>query len=62
VGCNKKEEEAISMVDVPTKEDFNALVLRVTTLEQLIAALQTAIPDDVKEALLKVLEWLKGTV
>jgi hypothetical protein len=62
VGCNKKEEEAISVVDVPTKEEFIALIARVTTLEQQIAALQEPIPQDVKDALTKVLDWLKAAV
>jgi hypothetical protein len=59
---NKKEEEAISVVDVPTKEEFEALITRVTTLEEVIIALSEPIPQDVKDALIKVLEWLKGTV
>jgi BMFP domain-containing protein YqiC len=45
------------MVDVPTKEDFDALTARVAALEA-----KLEIPQDVKDALLKVLEWLKATV
>jgi hypothetical protein len=62
VGCNKKEERAINVVDVPSKDEFDALTARVTALEQALATLQQPLPQDVKDALLKVLEWLKGTV
>jgi hypothetical protein len=50
------------MVDVPSKDEFDALTARVTALEQALATLQQPLPQDVKDALLKVLEWLKGTV
>jgi hypothetical protein len=58
------------MVDVASREEFDALAARVTAaetglvmLESIVADLQvTPMPQDVKDALIKVLEWLKVNV
>lgn len=46
------------MVDVVTQADFDALVARVTALEAQIKVM----PQDVKDKLIAVLEWLKVNV
>jgi len=43
---------------VPSMDDFNALMVRVTALEAQVKAM----PQDVKDKLIAVLEWLKANV
>ena len=57
------------MVDVASREEFDALAARVTAaevglvmLEGIVADLQVPMPQDVKDALIQVLEWLKVNV
>jgi cell division protein FtsB len=50
------------LVDVPSKDEFDALTARVTALEEAVAKLQEPMPQDVKDALLKLVEWLQSKV
>jgi uncharacterized HAD superfamily protein len=50
------------VVDVPTKEEFDALVAIVEALGVKVTALEAQIvemPQDVKDAAIKLLEWLR---
>ena len=53
------------MVNVPVKEEFDALVLVVQALGVKVTTLEAQVkvmPQDVKDKLIAVLEWLKANV
>jgi hypothetical protein len=53
------------VVDVPTRAEFDALVAVVQALSADVTALEAQLvemPQDVKDALTKVLEWMKTNV
>jgi len=57
--------EVDEVVDVPTKEEFDAFVLVVQALGVKVTALEAQVkvmPQDVKDKLVAVLEWLKLNV
>jgi hypothetical protein len=49
----------IELPQVPSQEDFDALVLKVTALEAQIAQIKP-LPDNVKAALITVADYLKA--